>query len=377
MSIPAIRPRFDFEERIAVAEVLDGGRLEGAGPLGSAFERRLEAALGARRVLLTNSCTAALEMAVMSLWIGSGDEVILPSFGFVTAATAVTRAGARPVFAEIREDTYNLDMADVAQRITSRTRAILCVHYAGQGCDMDTLQTLAEPAHLGIIEDAAQAIGARFNGRYLGTIGDVGCVSFHITKNITCGEGGAFITGDPAIARRAEVMRDKGTNRSDFINGKVDRYSWVDEGSSYGLSDLLASIIAAQFDRLPEINVMRGLLWLGYQERLADLEQRGHIHLPVIDPRAVCNWHIYAFRLADRARRSEVLESIRRRDVMASSHFVPLHSSPYAQQRWGYRADDLPVTERVAASIIRLPIWAGMTDDMLDYVSDVVHEAIG
>lgn len=374
--IPAISPLFGAAEKKAVISALESGNIGGGGFIGSAFENRLESALGVRRVLLTHSCTAALEMAIMALRLREGDEVILPSFGFVTAATAITRTGARPIFAEIREDTYNLDMSDVEQRITPQTAAVLCVHYAGQGCDMDALQSIARRQHLAIIEDAAQAIGAKFNQRPLGTIGDMGCYSFHITKNITCGEGGAFLTNDAEIARRAEILRDKGTNRSDFIGGKVDRYTWIDEGSSYGLSDLLAAIIAEQFNRMNVWQVMRGLIWRKYQEGLSDLAQAGLIHLPVIDFRSDPNWHIYAFRLADSGRRAEVLKSINQRGVAASSHFVPLHSAPYARQQWGYRAEDLPVTERVAASIIRLPIWPGMTEDMSDYVIDVVHEAL-
>lgn len=374
--IPSISPLFGNGEKKAATRLLEDGNIGAGGPVGSAFEKRLESAFDMRRVLLTHSCTAALEMAIMALRIGRGDEVIMPSFGFVTAATAVTRAGARPVFAEIREDTYNLDMADVAQRITPRTVAVLCVHYAGQGCDMDALQSFADHHHLAIIEDAAQAIGAKFNQRHLGTIGDMGCYSFHITKNITCGEGGAFLTNDAEIARRAEIIRDKGTNRSDFIGGKVDRYTWIDEGSSYGLSDLLAAIIAEQFNRINVWQVARGLIWRKYQEGLLDLAQAGLIHLPAIDYRADPNWHIYAFRLADSTRRDEILKLINQRGVAASSHFVPLHSSPYARGRWGYRAEDLPVTERVAASLIRLPIWPGMTEDMSDYVIDTVHEAL-
>lgn len=370
--IPFTRPHLGEAERAAVWHALERGYLEGNGPIGASCEKRLEEMLGVRRALLVTSGTAALEMAMLLLRLQPGDEVIMPSFAFVTAATAVTRMGARPIFAEIRENTYNLDAADVAQRITSRTRAIVCVHYAGQACDMDALQAF----HFPVIEDAAQAIGAKLNGRHLGTIGALGCLSFHVTKNITCGEGGALLTNDAPIARRAEIIRSKGTNRAAFLRGEISRYTWVDEGSSYGLSDVLAAILSAQLHRLHAMQEQRSAIWRIYQEQLADLEQRGDVHLPVVDERADPNWHIYAFRVADEYRRGEILLRLKERGVMASSHFVPLHSSPYARQKWGYRAEDLPITERVAASLIRLPIYPDLSRADQAYIINAVHEAL-
>lgn len=370
--IPFTRPHLGEAECAAVLRALEEVHLEGGGPIGLACEKRLEEMLNARRALLVTSGTAALEMAMLLLRLQPGDEVIMPSFAFVTAATAIVRTSARPIFAEIRDDTYNLDAADVARRITPNTRAIVCVHYAGQGCDMDALQSFGLP----VIEDAAQAIGAKFNGRHLGTIGALGCLSFHITKNITCGEGGALLTNDGILARRAEIIRSKGTNRAAFLRGEISRYTWVDEGSSYGLSDVLAAIVSAQLDRLRAMQERRGRIWQDYQERLFDLEQRGDIHLPIVDVRAAPNWHIYAFRMADESRRGEILLRLKERGVMASSHFVPLHSSPYAREKWGYRAEDLPITERVAASLIRLPIYPDLSRADQDYIIDAVHEAL-
>ena len=369
------RPSLDEAECEAVLRVLHSGQLGGNGPIGHELERLIQTRFGVRRALLTTSCTHALEMAAMVLKLRPGDEVIMPSFGFVTAATAIIRQGARPVFAEVLPTTYNLDPADVQARITPRTRAMLCVHYAGQGCDMDALLSLARAYDLAVIEDAAQGVGSRFNGRYLGTIGDVGGYSFHVTKNVTCGEGGAFLTNDVALAERAEILREKGTDRSKFLRGEVDKYTWVDEGSSFVLSDVLAAIALTQFKKLDVIQQRRQAVWQRYQTALTDLELAGCVHLPVVDDRAEPNWHIYACRVAVAAERDRVLAELKQRGIDATFHFVPLHSSPYSRQRWGYRPEDLPVTEQISASLIRLPIYPELTADDQDYIVEAVHQA--
>jgi dTDP-4-amino-4,6-dideoxygalactose transaminase len=373
-TIPLCKPCLGREEREAVLRVMQSGELGGNGAIGHELEELIQRQFGARRVLLTTSCSHALEMAAMALRLGPGDEVILPSFGYVTSATSILRQGARPVFAEISETTFNIDPDDVRQRITPRTRAIICVHYAGQGCDMDALMKLASNHDLAIVEDAAQGVGARFDGRFLGTIGHIGCYSFHVTKNITCGEGGAFLTNEPAFAKRAEIIREKGTDRSRFLRGEVDKYTWVDQGSSFVLSELLAALALAQFSKLDGIQRRRRRIWHWYQEGLADLAAKGSVILPSVDGRAEPNWHIYAFRVSDVSQRDRVLTELKRRGIQATFHYVPLHSSHYGRTYLGYHPEDLPVTERVSASLIRLPIYPQLSGEDQDYIIESLHE---
>lgn len=374
MTIPFCKPFLGYEERDAVLRALESGQLGGNGLAGRELERLIEEWFGVRNVLLTTSCSHAMEMAAMVFDLGPGDEVIMPSFGYVTSATSVLRQGADVVFADVDEMTFNLDPDDARRRITPRTRAITCVHYAGQGCDMDALMDLASEHNLVIIEDAAQGVGARFNDRFLGTIGHIGCYSFHVTKNVVCGEGGAFLTNDPAIAERAEIIREKGTDRSKFLRGEVDKYTWVDQGSSYVLSDLLAALALAQFSKLDEIQSRRERVWKRYQEALGDLAAQGHIILPYVDSRAGLNWHIYAFRVSDAAQRDRVLADLKGRGIQATFHYVPLHSSPFGRARWGYRPEDLPVTERISASLVRLPIYPDLGADEQDYIINALYD---
>ncbi len=373
-TIPFCKPFIGGEERNAVLRVLESGQLGGNGPIGCELEKQIQEQFDVHRALLTTSCSHALEMATLVLNLGPGDEVIMPSFGYVTSAASVVRQGARPVFAEVDEATFNLDPDDVRQRITHRTRAIICVHYAGQGCDMDALMSLASEHNLTIIEDAAQGIGARFSDRFLGTIGHIGCYSFHVTKNIICGEGGAFLTNDTDIAERAEIVREKGTDRSKFLRGEVDKYTWVDQGSSFVLSDLLAALVLAQMHKLDEIQKQREQIWHRYQDRLADLAVQGYITLPYVDSRAEPNWHIYAFRVSDVSQRNRMLADLKKHGIQATFHYIPLHSSPYSKSQWGYRPEDLPITERVSASLIRLPIYPDLSRDDQDYIIDTLYD---
>lgn len=371
--VPFSRPQFGPEERQAVLDALETGAIGGNGASCVALEHVLEQRLQTRRALMTTSCTHALEMAAMASGWEPGDEVILPSFGFVTAATAIVRQGARPVFAEIDLATWNLDPVDTAARITPRTRAILPVHYAGQGCNMALLGTLARRFGLIIVEDAAQAFGAKWDGRWLGTWGDIGCFSLHVTKNVVCGEGGIFVTNNPEIADRAEIIREKGTNRHQFLRGEVDKYSWVDIGSSYVLSDLLAALARVQIDRCEEMQRRRMLVWWAYQQGLADLAEAGAVILPCIDMLAEPNWHIYAFRVTEESRRDSLLAYLKSRGIQASFHFVPLHSSPYGREKLGYAPEDLPITELVSRTLVRLPIYPDLSNDDQAYVLEAVH----
>ena len=364
---------FDSAETDSVRRALSG-RVAGNGPFGQKVEQRLSAMLAGHRVLLTTSCTHALELALMALGIGKGDEVICPSFTFVSTANAILRVGARPVFAEIEEETLGLDCADVATRLTPRTAALLPVHYGGIACDMDALTALARGRNLRVVEDAAQGLAASYRGAPLGTLGDAGCFSFHETKNVTCGEGGAVAISDPAIAARAEIMREKGTNRSAFVRGEVDKYTWVDEGSSYIISDVLAAILDAQLDKLPEIQARRRAVSQAYRERLAAWARRKGVKMPAPPPDRETNDHLFALLLPDPARRAAFIAFLKAKGVMATFHYVPLHSSPFWEKYSG-EAPSLPVTDRVAASLVRLPLHPRLSEEDLDRVVAAVEEA--
>jgi dTDP-4-amino-4,6-dideoxygalactose transaminase len=366
-SIPFTQPDIDQTDIGRVVELLRDGAIGSNGRVTHRVQADLCKILGVRHTLLVTSCSHALELAMMVLGIGSGDEVILPSFAFVTAATAVIRQGARPVFGEIDEASFNLDPDDVAARITPRTRGIIVVHYAGQGHRINELLALARQHGLWVVEDAAQAIGAKYAGRQLGTLGDIGCYSFHVTKNIIAGEGGAFVTDDDAMGQRAEILREKGTNRSAYLRGEVDKYTWVDVGSSFIPSELLAALLGSQLCRLEEITRRRRALWYAYYDGMAQLERDGWLTRPTLDPQADINGHIYAFRVAPEIR-DAVIDALKARGIQATFHFVPLHSSPYGQNQLGYRPGDLPVTEGVAASLIRLPLHTHLSETDVDFI---------
>ena len=364
-------PWFDEREVEAIRAAL-AGQASGDGPIGRHVEARLAGLLGAHRVLLTTSGTHALELALLALGIGAGQEVICPSFTFVSSANAVLRVGARPVFAEIEEETLGLDAADVERRLTPRTAAILPVHYAGVAPDMEALLDLARRHGLRTIEDAAQGLAARWRGRALGTLGDAGCLSFHETKNVTCGEGGALVVSDPEVAHRAEIAREKGTNRAAFFRGEVDKYTWVAEGSSYVLSDVLAALLDAQLDKLDAIQSRRAAVVARYRKGLAGwAEARGVRLLPELADRTP-NHHIFHLRYPDGGLRDRALQALRERGVKATFHYVPLHSSPHGRRIGG--ALDLPVTDRVAATLLRLPLHPLLTDEEVERVVAAVRE---
>jgi dTDP-4-amino-4,6-dideoxygalactose transaminase len=364
---------FDSAEGESVRRAL-AGRVAGNGPFGQRVEDRLSAMLAGQRVLLTTSCTHALELALMALGIGPGAEVVCPSFTFVSTANAILRVGARPVFADIDEETLGLDPADVAARVTPQTAALLPVHYGGIACDMDGLLGLARRKGLRVVEDAAQGLAASYRGAPLGTLGDAGCFSFHETKNVTCGEGGALVVADPEVAARAEIIREKGTNRSAFLRGEVDKYTWIDEGSSFVLSDVLAAILDAQLDKLPEIQERRRQVALRYRERLSGWAARQGVRMQPELPDRETNDHLFALILPDGRRRDAFLAFLKSRGVMAAFHYVPLHSSPF-WHRYAGGSPSLPVTDRVAAALVRLPLHPRLTKEDLDRVVSAVEEA--
>jgi dTDP-4-amino-4,6-dideoxygalactose transaminase len=369
MNIPLTAGYLGEEEQRAATQAIQLDRLTGGGAISKAVEQQLQEIFHARYALLTTSCTHALEMAMLALDIGPGDEVILPSFTFVSTANCVVLRGAKPVFADILPDTLNIDPEDVRRRITPRTRAIIPVHYAGVGCDMDALNAIAGEHGLAVVEDAAQAVDARYKGRYLGTIGDIGCYSFHSTKNIICGEGGALMTNDSTLIEKARIIQEKGTNRSLFVRGLVDKYSWVSLGSSYVQSDMLAAVLGAQLAKRDIIRRKRAAIWRRYYDALAPLAEQGRIILPHVPAECDPNYHIFFIRVAREEVRDQLLHGLREAGVGAAFHYVPLHSSPFGKSQ-GWADDALPITEHCSRTLIRLPIFPSMRDAEVQYVLD-------
>lgn len=370
--VPFHRPSIGKEEEQAVVTALRAGALGGNGPITRRLQQHLADWLGVRQVLLTTSCTTALEMAMMLLGLKPGDEVILPSYSFVSTANAIIRAGGRPVFADIDPDTYNLDVEAVEQAVSPRTRAVLLIHYGGQGCDMDRFQALAATHQLSLVEDAAQAFGARYNACLLGTLGQMGAYSFHVTKNVVCGEGGAFVTDDEAIARRAEIIWEKGTNRSAFLRGEVDKYSWFDVGGSFVLSDLLAAVVEVQVQKLDTIIALRRQRWERYEKELGPLAAAGKIRLHRVEVPSEYNYHLFAFRTLA-VPQAALIQELRRRGVEATFHFIPLHTSPYGRKHFPDQPA-LPHTDGVAASLVRLPLYPDLSVENHDRVVEAMYE---
>jgi dTDP-4-amino-4,6-dideoxygalactose transaminase len=365
------RPWFDEREAAAVRAVLSG-HISGDGPTGRRVEARLAEMLGPGRVLLTTSGTHALELALLALGIGPGQEVVCPSFTFVSSANAALRVGARPVFADIDERTLGLDPGDVEARLGPRTVALMPVHYAGVAPDMEPLLDLARRHGLRVVEDAAQGLAASWRGRPLGTLGDAGCFSFHESKNVTCGEGGALFVRDPEVAGRAEIAREKGTNRAAFFRGEVDKYTWVAEGSSYVLSDVLAALLDAQLDKLDAIQARRAAVVARYRDGLASWAAERGVRLPPDLPERGPNHHIFFLLYPDGRARDAALRALRGQGIQATFHYVPLHSSPHARRL--KMEVDLPVTDRIAASLLRLPLHPLLTDGEVDRVIAAVKD---
>lgn len=358
--IPFNKPFIAGKELYYVAQAVTLGNLGGDGHFTRQCSRLLEERYGIRRVLLTPSCTAALEMAGMLYNIGPGDEVVLPSFTFVSTANAFVRLGARPVFVDIRPDTLNLDETLVEQAITPRTKAIVAVHYAGVACDMPQLQAIADRHGLPVIEDAAQGVNAFSGDRALGSLGSLGCYSFHETKNYICGEGGALCVNDPTLIERAEIIRDKGTNRQQFQRGEVDKYTWVDVGSSYVPSELCSAFLYAQLEMLDSIAERRKAIYEVYRDELQSLAAAELLKLPHIPAGRTSNYHMFYVLTRDAETRSHLLAYLRSQEISAVFHYVPLHTSPVGQT-FGYRPGQLPHTEDLSARLIRLPFFYDIT----------------
>lgn len=369
------RPYATGREFAYIQQAIDNVHLSGNGPFTERCARWLEDHTGSARALLTFSCTSALEMAVLLAGIGPGDEVVMPSFTFVSTASAVALRGGVPVFVDVRADTLNLDERIVEEALTARTRAILPVHYAGVACEMDPLLDLAGARGLTVIEDAAQAIMSAYRGRPAGSMGTLGCLSFHETKNVTCGEGGALLVNDPALVERAEVVQEKGTNRSRFFRGQVDRYTWTDLGSSFLTSDINAAFLWAQLEHADAITRARLETWERYHERFAGLEAADLARRPVVPADRRHNGHMYYLLLPDERRRDHLIERLGQRGIQAVFHYVPLHSSP-AGRRYGRAHGSLARTDSISQRLVRLPLWVGMGEADVDRVAGEVHSAL-
>jgi dTDP-4-amino-4,6-dideoxygalactose transaminase len=350
-------------EATYIGEALASRSLTGDGRYTQLASAALAKITGSTKPLLTHSCTASLEMAALLIDAKPGDEIIMPSYTFVSTANAFVLRGATPVFVDIDADTLNVDPAAVAKAITSKTKAIVPVHYAGMSANMDSIGAIAKENGLWLIEDAAQGMFSSYRGRHLGTIGDLGCVSFHGTKNIATGEGGALLINNETLRERAEIIREKGTNRSQFLRGDVDKYTWHDIGSSYLPSDIMAATLLAQLEDGLEITSRRSAIWNRYHEAFAKLEADGFVKRPRLDDGATVNGHIYYLICRDKSERDALISDLRGQGISLTSHYVPLHSSP-AGERYGRADGPLPVTDRIADSIARLPIYPEMEDQL-------------
>lgn len=371
--IPFGRPFIAGKELYYIAKAVEHGSLAGDHYFTKQCHAELERRLGSKKALLTHSCTAALEMAAILSGVGPGDEVIMPSYTFVSTANAFVLRGATPVFIDIRRDTLNLDEKLVAAAITDRTRAIVPVHYAGVPCEMDELLNIAEDKHLWLIEDAAQALQSEWKGRMLGSIGHLGCLSFHETKNIISGEGGALLVNDERLIERAEIIREKGTNRSQFFRGMVDKYTWVDIGSSYLPSELIAAFLSAQLEHVDTITEQRRTAADFYQTALEPLAKMGKIDLPSIRLSQVGNGHMFYLFTSNLEERMRMLEHLSSIGVHAVFHYVPLHSSP-AGRRFSKTGSSMQVTDDISDRLVRLPLYHGITQAEQQRVVDALFD---
>lgn len=371
MNIPFNKPYMTGKELWHIAQAHHNGWLAGDGAFTRMCHGWLEERTGARRALLTHSCTAALEMAAILADIQPGDEVIMPSYTFVSTANAFVLRGAVPVFVDIRPDTLNLDETLIEAAITDKTRAIVPVHYAGVACEMDAIMDIAARHDLLVIEDAAQGIMSSYKGRPLGSIGHLAALSFHETKNIISGEGGALLVNDPELAERAEIIREKGTNRSQFFRGQVDKYTWVDIGSSYLPSELVAAFLWAQMEEADAITRRRLEIWQTYHEAFEPLEQAGKAHRPQVPAHCLHNAHMYQLLLPDLERRSAFIDNLKSRGINCVFHYVPLHSAP-AGQRHGRAMGDLRHTRELSDRLVRLPLWVGLEEHQGEVICQVI-----
>lgn len=373
--IPFNKPYMTGKEPVYIAQAHVKSHLSGDGDFTKKCNAWLELQTGCHKALLTHSCTAALEMAAILADIQPGDEIIMPSYTFVSTANAFVLRGGVPVFVDIRPDTLNIDETKIEGAITSRTKAIVPVHYAGVGCEMDVIMDIAQRHGLLVIEDAAQGIMSTYKGRALGSIGHMGTLSFHETKNIISGEGGALLINDDRFAAHAEIIREKGTNRSQFFRGQVDKYTWVDIGSSYLPGEIIAAFLWAQMERADEITIRRIEVWNAYHAAFADKETQGLVRRPVVPDECGHNAHMYYLLLSDLEERTHVLQSLKEQGVNAVFHYVPLHSAP-AGKKYGRVHGTMDVTDEMSDRLLRLPLWVGLDQVDVRTVVSCIEQAL-
>jgi dTDP-4-amino-4,6-dideoxygalactose transaminase len=371
--IPFNRASLTGNEFSYISKALDSSHISGDGQFTKSCHELLERELGVAKVLLTTSCTHALEMAALLLDIQPGDEVVVPSFTFVSTINAFVLRGARPVFCDIRMDTLNIDEKKLESLITSRTKAIIAVHYAGVGCEMDSILALGERHGIAVVEDNAHGLFGKFKGKHLGTFGCLTAQSFHETKNFTCGEGGALLINDPRYFERAEVIREKGTNRNRFFRGQVDKYTWVDLGSSYLPSDVLAAFLFAQLECRDQIQSRRRRIWKYYQEHLKEWSSRNGVRLPFVPEYCEQPWHMFYMLMPSLKVRQTLIAHLRAREIVSVFHYVPLHLSEMGR-RWDGKEGDCPVTECVSDRVIRLPFYNDLNESDQERVVSAVLE---
>jgi len=373
--IPFNRPFLAGTELGYVREAVEDGGLVSGGPFTQRCERWLRESTGAARALLSHSGTGALEAAMMLAGLGPGDEAIMPSFAYPTMATAVVRQGATPVFVDVDPGTLNLDPRRVKEAIGPGTKAIVAVHYGGVGCEMDELLSLSRAAGCVLIEDAAHCLLATYRDRSLGAIGDLGTFSFHHTKNLISGEGGALLVNDPALSERAEVVWEKGTDRSRFERGEVDRYTWVDVGSSFGASELTAAFLWGQLEAAAEVTARRRAVWERYHDGFAEAEEEGRLRRPHVPASQTHNGHLYYLVLPSAAARTAFIASLREQGIVTSFHYVPLHSAP-AGRSFGRVAGPMTHTDELSQRLVRLPLWPDLADEQIERVIAASRDAV-
>ncbi len=380
-SIPRLTlPRIDFNkpdltgnELAYIARAIENAHISGDGPFTHLCQELLQAELGVARAFLTTSCTHALELAALILNIQAGDEVIVPSFTFVSTVNAFVLRGARPIFIDIRPDTLNMDENLLEGLISERTRAIVPVHYAGVGCEMDAILQVAAARGIAVVEDNAHGLFGKYKGRHLGTFGRMATLSFHETKNITCGEGGALLLNQAEDIERAEILREKGTNRSRFFRGQVDKYTWVDIGSSYLPADILAAYLYAQLERRAEIQQLRRQVWNNYHAGLGDWAAANGVQLPHVPAHCQPSYHLFYMILPSLEIRQALIAHLKSRGILSVFHYLPLHSSAMGR-RFGGKPGDCPVTERVSDCLIRLPFYNRLSPDDQAEVIETIRE---
>ena len=372
--IPFNRAALTGAEIDYIRLAIEHGHISGDGPFSKKCQLLLEQVLGVHKVLLTTSCTHALEMAAMLLDLKPDDEVIVPSFTFVSTVNAFVLHGARPVFCDIRPDTLNLDESQLERLITPRTRVIVPVHYAGVGCEMDAILDIANRRGIAVVEDNAHGLLGKYRGKYLGTFGCMATQSFHETKNFTCGEGGALLINDPRYFERAEIIREKGTNRSRFFRGQVDKYTWVDMGSSYLPSDILAAFLYAQLEARESIQNRRRMVWEYYAQHLKDWAQNSGVRLPIVPEHCEQPFHMFYLLIPSLIARQALIAHLKDRGIMSVFHYQPLHLSEMGR-RFGGKPGDCPVTENVSDRLLRLPFYNDLSERVLGRVVDTIRES--